>query len=154
MSGGGRPVKGKIGPQETKVGFAGANTSLVSQNDVEKLDKFAKDLELKLRNTETNIFDVERSIMQHCGRIEELNMIIKLCMKRIKVNYLIFKQKKVTRLLKFKCLFIQSWKEKENKLKNLIENQKLVIIENKTDPVAVNNKKADIKKAEKGKKYK
>lgn len=36
-------------------------------------------------------------------------------------------------------------------MKNLIETQKKVVIEKKTNPIAVANKKADIKKAEEGK---
>jgi len=44
------------------------------------------------------------------------------------------------------------WKEKENQVKNLIKAQKLVIVEKKTDPIAVANKEAEIKQAEKGKK--
>lgn len=42
------------------------------------------------------------------------------------------------------------WKEKENQVINLIEDQKLVIVKKKTDPVAVANKEDEIKKAEKG----
>lgn len=49
-------------------------------------------------------------------------------------------------------MFIQSWKEKENQVKNLIVAQKLVIVGKKTDPIAVAKKEAEIKKAEKGKK--
>lgn len=44
------------------------------------------------------------------------------------------------------------WREKENQIKNLIEAQKLVIVQKKTDPIAVANKEAEIKQAEKGKK--
>lgn len=44
------------------------------------------------------------------------------------------------------------WREKENQVKNLIEAQKLVIVQKKTDPIAVANKKAEIKKAENGNK--
>lgn len=42
------------------------------------------------------------------------------------------------------------WKEKKIQVKNLIEAQKLVIVQKKADPVAVANKEAEIVKAEKG----
>lgn len=48
-------------------------------------------------------------------------------------------------------IIFQAFKEKENQVKKLIEVQKLVIVKKKTDPIAVANKEAEIKKAEKGK---
>lgn len=88
MSGGGKPIKGKIGPQETKSRYAGGNTSQVSQNEVEKLDKIAKNLEIELRETQSKIFDFQTNIEQHARQIEELNSIIKQCSLRINVSYL------------------------------------------------------------------
>ncbi|KAL4119341.1 hypothetical protein QTP88_012159 [Uroleucon formosanum] len=126
MSGGGRPIKGKIGPQETRSRYATGNSSLVSQNEVENLDKTAKDLEIKLRETQSNIFDFQATIDQNLRQIEDLNIIVKECSSRI-----------------------NAWKEKENQLKNMIETQKLVIIKKKTDPIAVANKKLEIQTAEK-----
>lgn len=108
MSGGGRPIKGKIGPQETKSRFAGGNISQVSQNDVEKLDKIAKELEDKLRKTQSCIFELHSTIDQHQRQIEELNIIIRQCSSRI-----------------------NAWKEKENQVNNLIKAQKLVIVKKK-----------------------
>jgi len=55
---------------------------------VENLDKIAKDLEIKLRNKQSNIFDFEATIEQHHKHIEELNMIIRQCLLRINVSYL------------------------------------------------------------------
>lgn len=88
MSGGGRPIKGKIGPQETRSKYAGGNTSQVSQNEVEKLDKIAKDLEVQLMDTQSNIFDIEANIEKHRKHIEESNKIIRHCLSRINVGYL------------------------------------------------------------------
>lgn len=88
MSGGGRPIKGKIGPQETRSKYAGGNTSQVSQNEVEKLDKIAKDLEVQLMDTQSNIFDIESNIEKHRKHIEESNKIIRHCLSRINVGYL------------------------------------------------------------------
>lgn len=87
MSGGGRPIKGKIGPQETKSRYAGRNSSLVSQNDVEKLYKTINDLEDKLKETQSKIFDFQTSIKQHHNEIEELDIIIKSYSLRIDVSY-------------------------------------------------------------------
>ncbi|XP_022172388.1 structural maintenance of chromosomes protein 4 [Myzus persicae] len=126
MSGGGRPIKGKIGPQEIRSRYATGNSSLVSQNEVENLDKTAKDLEIKLRETQSNIFDFQANIDQNLRQIEDLNIIVKECSSRI-----------------------NAWKEKENQLKNMIETQKLIIIKKKTDPIAVANKKSEIQEAEK-----
>lgn len=86
MSGGGRPIKGKIGPQETRSKFAGGNTSQVSQSEVEKLDKISKDLEVKLRETQSNIFDFQADIEQHQRQIVELNVIVRQCSSRINVS--------------------------------------------------------------------
>jgi len=88
MSGGGKPIKGKIGPQETRSRYAGGNTSQVSQKEVEKLDKIVKDLEAKLRETQSNIYDFQSSIENHHTQIKELNMVIKECLSRISVSYL------------------------------------------------------------------
>lgn len=55
---------------------------------MENLDKIAKDLEFKLRNTQSNIFDFEATIEQHRKHIEELNVIIRQCLSRINVSYL------------------------------------------------------------------
>uniref|UniRef100_A0A2S2P266 Structural maintenance of chromosomes protein n=1 Tax=Schizaphis graminum TaxID=13262 RepID=A0A2S2P266_SCHGA len=126
MSGGGRPIKGKIGPQEIKSKYVSGNSSIVSQNEVEKLDKIAKDLEIKLRETQSNIFDFQANIDQNLRLIEDLNMIVKECSSRI-----------------------NAWKEKENQLKTMIETQKLTIIKKKTDPIAVAKKKSEIQEAEK-----
>lgn len=126
MSGGGRPIKGKIGPQEKRSRYATGNSSLVSQNEVENLDKTAKDLEIKLRETQSNIFDFQANIDQNLRKIEDLNIIVKECSSRI-----------------------NAWKEKENQLKNMIKTQKLEIIKKKTDPIAVANKKSEIQEAEK-----
>lgn len=93
MSGGGRPIKGKIGPQETKSRYAGSNTSQVSQNEVEKLDKIVKDLEVKLMETQSKIFDYQTNIEQHRREIEELNLIVKQCSSRINVNYIYLNMK-------------------------------------------------------------
>lgn len=146
MSGGGRPIKGKIGPQETRSKYAGGNTSQVSQNEVEKLDKTAKELELKLRTTQSNIFDLQSNVEQHRRQIQDLNIIIRECLSHINVSYL-----SINIFLVLKCILFQAWKEKENQVKNLIEAQKLVIVKKKTDPIAVAKKEAEIKKAEKGK---
>lgn len=88
MSGGGRPIKGKIGPRETRTRHAGGNTSLVSKSEVEKLDKISKDLEIKLRETQSNIYDFEADIEKHRRQIEELNIIVRQCSLRINVSYL------------------------------------------------------------------
>lgn len=88
MSGGGRPIKGKIGPQETRSRYAGGNTSQVSQNEVEKLDKIAKDLEVQLTDTQSHIYDIEAAIEKHRKHIEESNKIIRQCLSRINVSYL------------------------------------------------------------------
>jgi len=87
MSGGGKPIKGKIGPKENKSKYAGGNTSQVSQNELEKLEKIASDLEVKLRDTQSNIFDFQTSIDQHHRNIGELNMIIRQCSSRINVSF-------------------------------------------------------------------
>lgn len=87
MSGGGRPIKGKIGPKENKSRYAGGNTYQVSQNELEKLDKIARDLEDKLRDTRSNIFDFQTSVDQHHRQIEELNMIIRQCSSHINVSF-------------------------------------------------------------------
>jgi len=86
MSGGGRPIKGKIGPQEIRSRYATGNSSLVSQNEVENLDKTAKDLEIKLRETQSNIFDFQANIDQNLRQIEDLNIIVKECSSRINVS--------------------------------------------------------------------
>ncbi|XP_025424025.1 structural maintenance of chromosomes protein 4 isoform X2 [Sipha flava] len=125
MSGGGRPNKGKIGPQETKSKLAGGNTHLVSQNDVEKLDKIIQDLEIKLRETQSKIFDLQLNVQNYHGQIDELNKVVRQCSSHI-----------------------NAWKEKEIQLKNLILTQKKIAIEKKTNPIVVANKKSDIKKAE------
>lgn len=88
MSGGGRPIKGKIGPQETMSKCVGNNASLVSRNEVEKLDKIAKDLEVKLMETQSKIFDFQSNINQHRRQIEELNIIVRQCSSRINVSCL------------------------------------------------------------------
>lgn len=85
MSGGGRPIKGKIGPQEIKAKYAN-NTSQVSQNDVEKLDKIAKDLEIKLKETQSQIYECQNNIEYNRKRINEFNMIVKQCLIRINVS--------------------------------------------------------------------
>lgn len=87
MSGGGRAIKGKIGPQETSR-YAGGNVSQVSQNEVESLDKIGKDLEVKLRETQSNIYDFQANIEKNHRRIEELNIIVKQCSSRINVSSL------------------------------------------------------------------
>ncbi|KAE9542882.1 hypothetical protein AGLY_002793 [Aphis glycines] len=124
MSGGGRPIKGKIGPQEIRSKYVSGNSSVVSQNEVENLDKIAKDLEIKLRETQSNIFDFQANIDQNLRQIENLNMIVKECSSRINAK-------------------------KENQLKTMIETQKLTIIKKKTDPIAVAKKKSEIQEAEK-----
>lgn len=86
MSGGGRPIKGKIGPQEIRSRYATGNSSLVSQNEVENLDKTAKDLEIKLRETQSNIFDFQANIDQNLRQIEDLNIIVKECSSRINAS--------------------------------------------------------------------
>lgn len=126
MSGGGRPIKGKIGPQEIRSKYVSGNSSVVSQNEVENLDKIAKDLEIKLRETQCNIFDFQANIDQNLRQIEDLNITVKECSSRI-----------------------NAWKEKENHLKTMIETQKLTIIKKKTDPIAVAKKKSEIQEAEK-----
>ncbi|XP_025198777.1 structural maintenance of chromosomes protein 4 [Melanaphis sacchari] len=126
MSGGGRPIKGKIGPQEIRSRYVTGNSSVVSQNEVENLDKIAKDLEIKLRETQSDIFDFQTNIDQNLRQIEDLNIIVKECSSRI-----------------------NAWKEKENQLKSMIETQKLTIIKKKTDPIAVAKKKTEIQEAEK-----
>lgn len=88
MSGGGRAIKGKIGPQETTSRYAGGNASQVSQNEVESLDKISKDLEVKLRETQSNIFDFQAKIEKNYRQIEELNLVVKQCSSRINVSYL------------------------------------------------------------------
>lgn len=86
MSGGGRPIKGKIGPQETRSKCANTSAAHVSQSEVEKLDKMAKDLEQKLRDTQSNIFECQTNIEQYHRKIDDLNMIVKQCLSRINVN--------------------------------------------------------------------
>jgi len=86
MSGGGRPIKGKIGPQEIRSRYATGNSSLVSQNEVENLDKTAKNLEIKLRETQSNIFDFQANIDQNHRQIEDLNIIVKECSSRINAS--------------------------------------------------------------------
>jgi len=125
MSGGGKTIKGKIGPQETKSSYAGGNTSLVSKNEVEKLDKMARDLEVNLKETQSNIFDFQTSIEQHHRQIGELNIIIRQCSSRM-----------------------NGWKEKEIQVKNLIEAQKLEIKKKRTNLVAVASKETQIRMAE------
>lgn len=88
MSGGGRAIKGKIGPQETTSRYAGGNTSQVSRNEVETLDKIGKELEVKLRETQSNIFDLQANIVKNHKQIEELNTIVKQCSARINVSNL------------------------------------------------------------------
>ncbi|XP_050539980.1 structural maintenance of chromosomes protein 4 isoform X2 [Daktulosphaira vitifoliae] len=126
MSGGGRPIKGKIGPQEIRSKCANTSASQVSQSEVENLDKITKELEQKLRNTQSNIFDCQANMEHYQRKIDDLNMIVKQCLSRI-----------------------NSWREKENQVKKLIEIQKEIIIQKKTDPVAVAKKEAEIKRAEK-----
>lgn len=87
MSGGGRPIKGKIGPQETKSRYSGGKITEVCQNEVEQLNKMAKNLEIELRQTETKIFDFQSNIEQQDRQIEELNSIIKQYSLRINVSY-------------------------------------------------------------------
>lgn len=87
MSGGGRPIKGKIGPQETKAKYASGNTFQVNQNEVEKLGKREKDLEVKLSETQSKVLDIEADIRKHCTQIAELNAIIKTCSVAIDVSY-------------------------------------------------------------------
>lgn len=86
MSGGGRPIKGKIGPQETKSKYAGGNTSQVTHNEVERLDKTAKELEVKLKDTQSNIYDLQNNVEQHRRKIEELNILIRGCLSCINVS--------------------------------------------------------------------
>lgn len=86
MSGGGRPIKGKIGPQETRAKY-GNNNSQVSQNDVEKLDKIAKDLEVQLKETQSKIYECQNNIESNRKKInDELSMIVKQCLIRINVS--------------------------------------------------------------------
>lgn len=92
MSGGGRPIKGKIGPQETTSRCASENTTTqVSRNEVETLDKNEKDLEIKLEETQSNIYNFQTTIEQHHRQIEELHMIVKQCSSRINVSNLSIK---------------------------------------------------------------
>lgn len=92
MSGGGRPNKGKIGPQETKSRFAGGNTQLVSQNEVDKLDKAIQDLEVKLQQTQSKIFDLQVNVQNHHRQIDELNKIVRQCSSRMNVCNFILKK--------------------------------------------------------------
>jgi peptidoglycan hydrolase CwlO-like protein len=104
MSGGGRPNKGKIGPQETKSKLAGGNTHLVSQNDVEKLDKIIQDLEIKLRETQSKIFDLQLNVQNCHGQIDELNKVVRQCSSHINVRYFILDKKfrRVSNFLNFR----------------------------------------------------
>lgn len=86
MSGGGRPNKGKIGPQETKSRLAGGNTHLVSQNEVEKLDKAIEDLEGNLRETQSKIFDLQVNVQNYHRQIDEFNKVVKQCSSRLNVR--------------------------------------------------------------------
>lgn len=86
MSGGGKPMKGKIGPQETMSRHAGCNTSQVNEIDVEKLEKRRQYLENELNNIQSNRFSLESEIRQHRLNIDTSNIIIKQCISRINVS--------------------------------------------------------------------
>lgn len=86
MSGGGRPNKGKIGPQETKSKLAGGNTHQISQNEVEKLGKTIQELEIKLRETQSKIFELQVNIQNHHRQIDELNKVVRQCSSRMNVS--------------------------------------------------------------------
>lgn len=87
MSGGGKPMKGKIGPQETMSRQAGCNTSQVDENDVEKLEKRRQYLETEINNIQSNKISLESEIRQHRLNIDANNIIIKQCISRINVSY-------------------------------------------------------------------
>lgn len=87
ISVGERSIKRKIEHQETNEFYTEANNSPVSQNNVYKIAKVDKDLELKLKNTKNEIFDCKRSVVQHRNCVKKLNMIIKLwCLIHIQIK--------------------------------------------------------------------
>lgn len=88
MSGGGRPIKGKIGPQDTIVRHAGFNTSQVSEKEVEKLEKHCQYLQDEISNINSSRINLESEIRQHRLNIDANNIIIKQCISRMNVSYL------------------------------------------------------------------